>query len=45
MSREHMGTGGIKNIELSPLDTARPPIQTKNSVFEKNQMAGMKGKK
>ena len=46
MSRERMGTGGIKNIGLSALDTARLPTQTKNSIFEKNQqMAGAEGKK
>jgi hypothetical protein len=48
MSYQHMGTGGIKNIGLSPLDTARLPTQTKFSIFENNsanQMAGVKGKK
>jgi len=35
-----------KTLELSTLDTARLPTQTKFSIFEKNQqMIGAKGKK
>jgi hypothetical protein len=40
-----MGTGGIKNIGLSPLDTARLPTQTKFSIFKQEfKMAGVEGR-
>jgi len=43
-----VGQGVGKSLELSLLDTARLPTQTKFSIFENNsriQMAGVKGKK